>query len=86
MATLTVLLTIASKQTEPNSDCLKVKFSATDEHCDSTIDTAGLSVPGRFTAGTYFVLAREGTASYCAKYLSAVKFLSVSVPLGLGFL
>ena len=47
------------------SDLLNVKLSATFEHCD--VETAGSSVPRQHAAGTYFVLARDGMASYCDK-------------------
>ena len=62
------------------SDWLKVKLSTTDEHCE--LQTAGSWVPGRNTAGASFILAREGTASYCDEYLLAHRFLGVSVTLG----
>ena len=55
------------------SDWLKVKLMATDEHCE--IQSVVESLSGRHAAGTAFVLAREGTDSYCDKYLSAVRFL-----------
>jgi hypothetical protein len=49
---------------------LKVKLLATDEYCDST--SKNYIFLTRQAAGTAFVLAREGTASQCDKFLLPV--------------
>lgn len=55
------------------SDWLKVNLLVTDEHCESTSWIGRfVAIRSRHTAGTAFVLAREGTAYHCDKYLSAV--------------